>query len=978
MADEGQPARTAELVDDVSVRGGGERAPAGEPHDADGTLPDEVGLGPSGQPENKVFVSYSRRDTAFVEWLAPELTARGHPCWIDWRDIAPTTRWREAVRQAVRGTKAFVFVLTPDSADSVECGGEIDDAVEDGKRIIPLLVREVAPARTHPEIAARQWIACTNEEQRPGALDALVAALERDPEWVEEHTRLLVRAADWERAHDDHSFLLRGSELEEAERWLENAAEEPEPRPTQLHTRYILASRRGAIRAQRRRLSAVAGALVVSLVLASVAVLEGLSAVRHAHEATSRAIAATARAQLGIDPEQSLLLAMRAVKASSPPTPEAYRALREALVDSRVRARLQGLTGAANDAAFSPTANVVAAAWGTSGLVALFDGQTGKLRTPLHGHTDRVRSVSFDADGGRLITAGFDGTARLWDTSTGADLRTLRVGLEQPTKAIDAALAPDGMLAVVGTARGSFLWRTSEDDAARLDAASEKVAAVAISQTQVATAGDDGKVRVWDVDGSQVSAVEFHNPSQQASALAFAPDQRLVIGERDGSVGVWDVSHGTAVLDQQLRGHAASVNAVAFSRDGAFAVTGSADGTAKVWDAATGRALVTLRGDTDGVQGAGFDETGRRVVTASSDGSVRIWDVVSGVAVDAVQYSGAAIAHMAVANDGAHAIGGTVDGSVTAWSSASDWSSADLASGASRGSVEDVAISPTDPGEAAAVFQDHTLLLFRFDGPGKPVTTKVDEMPSAIAFDPSHGRIVIGGSRGIEFRDARTGEPTAGAGPAVGAVVTSVAVSPDGRFIAYGDAQWHVWLWDTGEPSARLLGAHLGRVERVAFSPDGRLLASASNDGTAIVWNLAGGHVTLRGHRGRVNDVAFNRDGSLLVTGGIDGTIRVWTSAGAWRDLIDPQAGAVTSVSYAPDGQILASTDGGLAAFFACGLCVPNARPGSVVPDQDLMALAQHRVTRTDLTCGERVEFLNSGERCEPPSQSPPGASSSG
>jgi WD40 repeat protein len=127
-----------------------------------------------------------------------------------------------------------------------------------------------------------------------------------------------------------------------------------------------------------------------------------------------------------------------------------------------------------------------------------------------------------------------------------------------------------------------------------------------------------------------------------------------------------------------------------------------------------------------------------------------------------------------------------------------------------------------------------------------------------------------------------------------------------------------------------------------------------------------------------VNDVAFSQDGTLVVTGGIDGTIRVWTSQGAWRDLIDPQAGAVTSVMYTSNGEILASTDGGLVAFFACGLCVPGAPPGSVVQDDQLMAFAQQRVTRSDLTCGERVEFLNTGERCQPPSARIPSASPSG
>jgi WD40 repeat protein len=982
VAEEREPASTPGLSDDAQVRGGDRRAPAAErgefaPVESAPlvTIPDETGHQQSGPPKDKVFVSYSRRDTAFVEWLAPELAARGHPSWIDWRDIPPTARWREVVRQAIRGTEAFIFVLTPDSVGSIECRSEIDDAVDDGKRIVPLLVRDVAPQLAHPEVAARQWIACREREDRGAALDALIVALERDPAWVEEHTRLLVRANDWQRSNSDRSFLLRGKELEEAERWLENAAKERDPRPTQMHTRYILASRRGATRGQRRRLAAVAAALVVSVVLASLAVIEGRAAERHAHIATSRAIAATARAQLGADPELSLLLAMRAVDASSPPTDEAYRALREALVESRMRVRLAGLSGAANDAAFSPRADLVAASWGTSGSVGLFDGGTGRPTQPLDEHTDRVRSVGFDGDGERLITASYDGTVKLWDTSNGAVAASLPIPQKPQTKALDAALSPDGSIAVVGTTHGSFLWPTAQEATTPLDDSNEKVAAVAISGTLAATADGAGMVHVWDDDGSHAFTVDLGARPSPARALAFDAVGRLLIGERDGSASIWTVANGSATLDQQLRGHAAAVNSVAFSGDGTLAATGSADGTARVWDTKTGRSLLTLRGDTDSVVAAGFDASGERVVTASSDGSVRIWDVAAGRAAGIIQDGGGAAARFDVAADGAHAIGGSAGGTVTIWSFAGAWNSAPAP--VVGAAVEDVAISPDDPNRAAAVFQDRTLALFRLDGIGRPVTAVLDGVPSTVAFDPTHHRVVVGGSQGLEFRDPDAGERLPGSEPVKGAVVTSVAVSADGRSIAYGDAQWNVWLWDAERSTARLLGRHLGRVESVAFAPNGSHVASASNDGTVIVWDLSGGHVTLRGHRGRVNDVGFSSGGTTVVSGGIDGTVRVWTLTGDWRDLIDPHAGAVTSVAYTPDGRIVASTDAGLVAFFDCGLCVSAVRVGSVLPDEDLMALAQTRVTR-GLTCGERAEFLNSGEKCEAAPASSPGTPSSG
>ena len=103
------------------------------------------------------------------------------------------------------------------------------------------------------------------EDDEAQAIDTLVTALDTDLDWVKAHTRLLVRAIEWDAGGRDGSLLLRGSDLQAAE---ERLARPPgEPQPTDLQGEYVLASRAAATRRQRVILGGVTAALVVAVVL---------------------------------------------------------------------------------------------------------------------------------------------------------------------------------------------------------------------------------------------------------------------------------------------------------------------------------------------------------------------------------------------------------------------------------------------------------------------------------------------------------------------------------------------------------------------------------------------------------------------------------------------------------------------------------------------------------------------------------------
>src|SRR5262249_25569715 len=160
------------------------------------------------------------------------------------------------------------------------------------------------------------------------AFTAFEEALDTDLDWVRLHTRLLVRAREWESKGRDSSLLLRGRDLVEAESELAAGAGK-EPSPTPLQNEYVLAGRRAAGRRQRTMAGGVGGALVVALALAGLAIVQWRTAVKNEHTARSRELAVAAQAQLDRDPELALLLSLRAEKSGR--TVEADAALRQAL-----------------------------------------------------------------------------------------------------------------------------------------------------------------------------------------------------------------------------------------------------------------------------------------------------------------------------------------------------------------------------------------------------------------------------------------------------------------------------------------------------------------------------------------------------------------------------------------------------------------------------------------------------------------------
>jgi hypothetical protein len=94
--------------------------------------------------QHETFISYSREDKDFALEFAREMKLAGHSVWLDQLDIPTGARWDDEVESALRECKIFLIILTPASVASENVKDEIGYAIDHGKRMMPVLLKECA------------------------------------------------------------------------------------------------------------------------------------------------------------------------------------------------------------------------------------------------------------------------------------------------------------------------------------------------------------------------------------------------------------------------------------------------------------------------------------------------------------------------------------------------------------------------------------------------------------------------------------------------------------------------------------------------------------------------------------------------------------------------------------------------------------------------------------------------------------------
>ncbi len=209
-------------------------------------------------PKVKVFISYSRRDIAFVDRLEPALSARNVEPLVDRHDIEKLEDWWQRIEELIGQADTVVFVLSPHWLGSDICRREAEYAATLSKRFAPLVIEELGAGDVPGELARLNYVFLRADDDFEAGLDDLTAALATDLDWIREHTRLGDLSRRWNERARPATLVLRGDELEAAERWIAARPAEA-PLPTDLHRELVALSRRAASRRQHYWLAGALG-----------------------------------------------------------------------------------------------------------------------------------------------------------------------------------------------------------------------------------------------------------------------------------------------------------------------------------------------------------------------------------------------------------------------------------------------------------------------------------------------------------------------------------------------------------------------------------------------------------------------------------------------------------------------------------------------------------------------------------------------
>jgi len=878
--------------------------------------------------QGSTFISYSRKDKEFVKKLNDALDNSGIQAWVDWEGIELASDWMQRITNAIQTHDAFIFVISPDSLASKVCADELELGIKLNKKLIPILFREPEKGQAmHEKLAATNWVYLRVQDNFDETIPKLVEAIQTDLEWVSKHTQLLNDALEWEGKDKNNSFLLQGTELEEAEKWMADASGKENRNILPLQAEFIRASRKGAERRQRIILAGVSLALAVSIVLGIVAVFARNDAKDAQHNAeAAQAVAETAQAdaeaarQVAVEKEQ-LAEENRKAAVESQKVAEQNELLAKA---ARSAAEAQNLQTRAGELDISTLLAIESYNINkTDEAEGLIRSNSSLLATPVNlmkqdgaiwniewspdyayfvtgnnqdsalenakaeacvyqasdgsevycvSHESDINDAIFSKDGRYLITASADQTVKFWNAAEGSLIDELNFG--GGVLDLDAS---DTIIAIGREDNFLTLYYLDKPDLKPVDVEQvEGVRTVKFSPNGdfLAFGLQNGQVRFWQ----KRSNGYYNGPKHERSSyvvLDWSPDSNWLVSGGGDSLAKFTKRDGTFQFDVL---HGDWVEGVAFGNDASWFVTVSDDNKVRVIDSGEGTEWFRMS-HTNFAQKVVISRDGEWIASTGYDRVVRVWDSISGNQVLEIPLSanGSAVSFN---QDGTRIVAADEDGNVSIW---------DISSLEARVSYIEFSEFVREA---------------RFTPDGESLIVNADDF----------NVWKIPADQITDFPDGTQGEKII----TTKSLTYETAISPDSQWVAVVELDTE----NTQKNRATLVSidgrkviplVHGGEVTDVAFSRDSTLAATAGADGRIVFWDVQSGERQFELHnRETVISMAVNPSGSLIAAG-LHDKVKIWDLS--TKEEVSPelvQGGDIATVVFSPDGAMMAtgSSDG--------------------------------------------------------------------